>query len=237
MNNTRSQATVLFFGRYDCDATKKALMHLQSLGCQITYIESKFRDEELPKDIENWHGDFIFCFRSLFILPKSLIDRAKIGAINFHPGPVEYPGSGCLNFALYDNVNEYGVTAHIMSEKVDSGPILECRRFPVFPIDSVDTLLTKTHNELISLFLDLVSDLIDGGRDFLTRKLESSKAERWRIKATKMEDLEKLKKVPIDVSRKELERIIRATYTEKYPPYIELFGYRFFLKSPKSIAD
>ena len=45
-------------------------------------------------------------------------------AINFHPGPPEFRGIGCANFALLKNSKYYGSTAHVMEAKVDSGPIL-----------------------------------------------------------------------------------------------------------------
>lgn len=223
---------VLFFGRSGCAATEKALTHLKSLGCEITFVRSESRGESLPKEIEKWVGDFIFCFRSLFVLPKFLIDQAKIAAINFHPGPVEYPGSGCINFALYDDVKEYGVTAHIMNEKVDNGAILECRRFPVLTSDSVDSLLSRTHLELTDLFLDVVTDLILDGKIALDKKVNLSIHEKWRGAATRFADFEMLQKVPVDVSEEELKKIIRATYTEKFPPYIFLHGFKFILKSP-----
>ena len=36
----------------------------------------------------------------------------------------KYPGSGCINWALYDNAEDFGVTAHLMT-KVDDGPIIK----------------------------------------------------------------------------------------------------------------
>jgi methionyl-tRNA formyltransferase len=224
--------SVLFLGRSDCDATQKCLTHLKALGCQIKFVPSIARGEGLPEDIGCWHGDYIFCFRSLLVLPTWLIAKAKIAAINFHPGPVEYPGSGCINFALFDGVKQYGVTAHVMNEKVDNGPVLECRRFPVLPLDSVDTLLARTHLKLVDLFFDVVTDLVIGGKDSLINKINNSSNESWRGAATKIKDLEKLSVVPVDISEDALKRLIKATYTEKFPPYINIFGFRFILNSP-----
>ena len=107
---------VLFFGRHDCQYSQKSLEHIRRLDFDVESILSKNRNEKLPEDIGWWQGDYIICFRSYFLIPKSLLDRAKVAAINFHPGSVEYPGSGCLNWALYDNAEVYGVTAHIMNE-------------------------------------------------------------------------------------------------------------------------
>ncbi len=93
---------ILFFGRAQCEATLKALNFLTRMGFNVSSVFSNYRGEALPEDMSWWTGDYIFCFRSMFILPKSLINKAKIAAINFHPGSPEYPGSGCLNYALYE---------------------------------------------------------------------------------------------------------------------------------------
>ena len=82
-----------------------------------------------------------------------MLDRAKVAAINFHPGSVEYPGSGCLNWALYDNAEVYGVTAHIINEKIDNGAIIEWRRFPILKQDNVKTLLARAHSKTYDLIL------------------------------------------------------------------------------------
>jgi len=104
------------------------------------------------------------------------------------------------------------------------------------PTDSVDTLLERTHVKLLDLFFDVVTDLVLGGKDVLDEKVEASSGERWRGEATKMKDFEKLKVIPLDIAEEELERRIRATYTEKFPPSIKLHSYEFVLKSPCKTA-
>jgi hypothetical protein len=231
-NASKNSVRVLFFGRSGCDATEKALTLLKALGCEVYFVKSKGRGEGLPEDVRCWDGEYIFCFRSLFVLPKFLLDKATVAAVNFHPAPVEYPGSGCLNFALYDNAKQYGVTAHVMNEKVDNGAILACHRFPILPTDTVDTLLERTHLKLLNLFFDVVTDLVLGGKDALDKKIVSSVGEKWRGEATRMKDLERLQVIPVGISEIEIEKVIRATYTENFPPYIRLHGYDFVLKSP-----
>lgn len=202
------------------------------LGFDVVFVESQGRGESLPDHVRDWHGDYILCFRSLFVLPGWLIDRARVAAINFHPAPVEYPGSGCLNFALYDNASHYGVTAHIMNEKVDNGAIIECRRFPIVPNDTVDSLLARTHAKLLDLFFDLVTDLALDGEEALAGKLCDAAGEKWSGEARRMRDFEKLKVIPPDVTEAELVRLIRATYTERFPPVVRMHGFDFVLKSP-----
>ena len=229
-NPTRNNARVLFFGRADCSGTKAIHRKLKSLGFKVTYIESKSRGEKLSPETLSWTGEYILSFRSLFILPKSLIQRAFVAAINFHPAPPEYPGSGCTNYALYDMAQVYGVTAHIINEKVDNGTILEVRRFNINPTDNLKSVLKRTHEQLLVLCLDFIGSIHLLGKKFIEEKISTSKHERWNGQAKLIGQLDTLKTVPLDVSKEELERIIRATYLEEFPPKIKLHGFNFYLR-------
>ena len=77
-----------------------------------------------------------------WIVPAPLLARAVL-ALNFHPGPPEYPGYGCNNFAIYEGAREYGVTCHHMAPRVDTGAIVEVLRFPVLDSDNAGTLLAR----------------------------------------------------------------------------------------------
>ena len=221
---------ILFFGKHNCHYSQRAFEHLHRLGFEVDAVWSRSRSEPMPDDIGTWRGDYILCFRSYFILRKSLLERASIAAINFHPAPTEYPGSGCINWALYDNAEHYGVTAHIMNEEIDNGAIIECRRFPILPRDNVSTLLAKAHQEASDLLIDISTGLKLEGEIYLKKKLEESKTERWHGQARKMKEIDDLQNVSLACTKEELEKIIRATYTPDFPPVIDLHGYKFVLK-------
>ena len=186
-----SPLKVLFFGREGCKWSEKIYTTMKdNPNFSTIYIESKGRNENFPEEVQLWEGDYILCFRSLFILPKSILDKAKIAAINFHPGPPEYPGSGCINFALYEGVLEYGVTAHLMNEKVDNGSILQVNRFPILKKDDLVSLLQKTHQALWDLCSDfLLSIDSSDGKSFISEMVENCKHENWKGKPRKIKDL------------------------------------------------
>ena len=221
---------MLFFGRGNHEQSSMALRHLIELGFDVTFVESQARGEKLPNELDAWEGEYILCFRSYFIIPKRILDHASVAAINIYPAPVEYPGTGCANFALYDQAPQYGVTAHLMTEKVDAGPVLECRRFPVLSSDTVTSLLERTHQICLELFLDVTANLAKSGPEYIVALLKKSAHEKWRGDARKIGDLEKLQTVPLDVSKDELERIIRATHTDLFPTRLVLHGHEFHLK-------
>lgn len=220
---------VLFFGRKNCLYTKKALSVLDNLNFNYTFIESSQRGEKVSKKALDWQGDYIFCFRSLFIVPEEIIKNAKIAAINFHPGPPEYPGSGCINFALFEESRNFGVTAHLMNKKIDSGKILSLKRFPILKSDDISTLLKKTHKELFLLFKKIINNLDIDGQNFIKESLYKNRNESWSGKSRKIEELDKVQKINMNITKSELEKIIMATHLKEFPLKIILHGYEFNL--------
>ena len=74
-----------------------------------------------------------------------MLNRVKVAAINFHPGPNNYRGSfGGLNFALLNNEKQFGVTAHLINENIDDGEIIECRKFNIYKSDCLDSLMKNS---------------------------------------------------------------------------------------------
>lgn len=220
---------VLFFGRDGCKHSEEVLNRLKDSGFDVTHIVSKQRGEELPVDALTWEGNYIICFRSLFILPKELLERASITAINFHPGPPEYPGSGCINFALLDGVTTYGVTAHEMNEKVDNGEIFAVERFEVEKKDSLMNVLSKTHEALFSLAIKFVDLIAVHGEKFHLMLPQNSKSEFWRGEARKISELDALQIINPSINKEELENAIRAIHSPSFPLLLELHGYKFAL--------
>jgi hypothetical protein len=70
----------------------------------------------------------LIAFVTPVIVPKSILEQIGYGAVNFHPGPPSYPGWAPAHFALYDQADEFGATAHLMVEKVDAGADHRSRR-------------------------------------------------------------------------------------------------------------
>jgi methionyl-tRNA formyltransferase len=218
----------LYFGRFGCPRSEAALAHLKVLGFQTQVVISQEPGAALPAWVHDWRGDWIFCFRSYYILPKSVIDAAAQAAINFHPAPSDFRGRGCLNFALYENSPQYGVTAHVIKAKVDTGAILRCDRFPILPGDGVDSLLQRTHHYLLSAFYDIVDGIASEGRAYVDALLESCD-ESWTGPLYKLSQLNDLQVLDGGESAEEMVRVIRATHTTAFPTQLALHGQLFEL--------
>ena len=215
---------ILFLGKKDDAYTLKALEHLRSLFSDITSCLGVW-GQELPKEASDWSGDIIISYLSRWVLPQYLLDRAKDMAINFHPATPNYPGIGCVNFALYECANVYGVTCHHMNKQVDTGNIIKVERFQVYPSDSVDTLLTRTYDHQLCLFYSIIGSIYSG--DPLPESEEA-----WTRKPFSRKEFNKLSVIVQDMDASEIKKRIRATLFGEYKPSIMVSGYSFELKSP-----
>jgi methionyl-tRNA formyltransferase len=185
-----------------------------------TFLIGK-RGDRFPKEYMQWQGEYIISYLSPWIVPEFLLKSAKIASINFHPGPPEYPGIGCTNFAIYNQEPEFGVTCHHMAAKVDTGKIIAVRRFPLFESDSVFSLTQRCYAYILSLFYDIISEIILG-------KPLPSADETWQRKPYTRAELNALCKTLPDMPIEEIKRRVKATTFPGMPgPYIEIEGVKF----------
>lgn len=73
----------------------------------------------------------VISFLTDVLVPGHVLARLSVEPINIHPGPPELPGAHPEVFAIWNDARQFGVTAHVMTAKVDAGDILYCRRFDI----------------------------------------------------------------------------------------------------------
>ncbi|HWT14101.1 MAG TPA: formyltransferase family protein [Allosphingosinicella sp.] len=154
-------------------------------------------------------ADTLVSFLSPWIVRQEDLERVAV-AINFHPASVDYPGIGCYNFALYDGAAEFGAVCHHMLAKVDTGLIVDERRFPLLPEDSVETLKLRTMETMVAMFRDLIA-LIARGEPLPLAGVH------WTRRPYTRKQLHALKVITPDMDEAEVERRVRAVTYPGYP--------------------
>lgn len=207
--NKQPNLRILFIGKagdfFSRQAADFVLAHYPS--AKIIYSE---RQEPFPQELFNWKGDLIISYLSQWIIPQSLLQNASLAALNFHPGPPEYPGIGCTNFAVYNKADEFGVTCHHMASKVDTGDIVAVKRFPVFETDTVYSITQQCYSHILNMFYNIFSLIMHG------ENIPSSK-EAWMRKPYLRKELDDLCRLTPDMDLKEIELRIKATnYTQPW---------------------
>ena len=228
--NNLKDKKVLFFGNHNCKNSKKALKILEISGCIVTPILGKKRDETLPNKVLNWSGDYIFSYRCYWLIPKKVIAKAKFLAINFHPGPPLFPGSGSYCWAIYKSSKEYGITIHMMNENFDSGKILEVYRFPIFEGMKVSQLIEITYKFSLDCFEKYINLLKSKSNDEILYLKKSISKYKWLDKPKKLADLDEMRQVNANMSIDEIKQRINAFHFDDYPIYLDFHGYKFKLR-------
>lgn len=218
-------------GKKSCKVLLLCKEGKESAEIAIDYLSQVLGDElmvfkgsvgtPLPAELDQIEFDCLVSYLSPWIIPEHLLEKAGKAAINFHPAPPEYPGIGCFNFALYDDVDVYGATCHHMAPAVDSGDVIDVARFKVFSTDSVLSLSQKTYAHMLALFFNVIDSLLQG------EELPIS-SEKWTRKPYTRKELEELCRITPVMSESELRRRIRATTYPGMPgPRMYLHGYTF----------
>lgn len=213
--------SVLFIGKKNdpyCEQAGKFLLN------NFSNLEMVFgaRGDPFPEEYKLWQGDFIISYLSPWIINETLLQRAG-QSINLHPGPPEYPGIGCTNFAIYNGEKTFGVTCHHMLPRVDTGPIIAVRRFPLFQSDTVYSLTQRCYAHILVLFYEIMGGIILG------EELPEA-GEHWKRKPYRRSELNALCEISPDMPEDEIRRRVRATTFPGMPgPFVRVGGYRFIL--------
>ncbi|TNF63177.1 MAG: LLM class flavin-dependent oxidoreductase, partial [Rhodobacteraceae bacterium] len=107
--------------------------------------------------------DWVLSIANLRILPADVLSLGRVGALNFHDGPLPaYAGLNAPNWALMAGETEYGITWHLMTPGVDRGDILAQPRFPIPPGETALSLNARCYAAALDSFEALVPDLAAG---------------------------------------------------------------------------
>ncbi|SFQ59185.1 methionyl-tRNA formyltransferase [Amycolatopsis arida] len=121
-------------------------------------------DEELMSRLKEADPDLIVANNWRTWIPPEIFRLPRHGTLNVHDSLLPaYAGFSPLIWALINGEREVGVTAHLMDDELDAGPIVLQRAVPVGPRDTSTDLFHKT----VALIEPAVSEsleLIASGR-------------------------------------------------------------------------
>jgi methionyl-tRNA formyltransferase len=165
----------------------------------------------------------LVAFVTPVIVPPAILAQLGYGAFNFHPGPPGYPGWAPAHFALYDQAKEFGVTAHMMIDEVDAGPIVAVEAFPVPADIPVLGLEGMAYARLAALFWRMAKQLASDV------ELPPALPVKWGKKKFYRSTYRAMCEIPIDIPKWELERRIRIFGGNHFgiSPTINLHGVEF----------
>ena len=119
---------------------------------------STLKSDKLHNQLSVLNPD-VFVVVAFQILPKSLIDLPKFGALNLHASLLpKYRGAGPIQWSLMNGDKISGITVFQIMPSVDTGDILLQEKMDILPNDNMLTLGTR----LSTIGANLVVNALDG---------------------------------------------------------------------------
>lgn len=110
--------------------------------------------------------DLILSVNYLFIIEKDLFSLASI-ACNIHGSLLpKYRGRTPHVWAIINNENKAGITAHLIDEGCDTGDIIRQVEVPISDSDTGADILWKYNQEYLPLVDSVLADFRNGSLDF-----------------------------------------------------------------------
>ena len=189
---------------------------------KIIKVNSKSKIQKILDS--NLKFDFIIIYRSRVILKKKHLEKGIYGSINFHPATHKYPGMGGINYAIYNKNSSFGVTCHLINEKIDNGKILNVKNFRLNKKDDLEKNLKKIYAFQYLQAKWLVKNITKNKNFALNfkSKFRWAKVYYSKRKLDKFYNLnfEEIKKKKINV-----KLYLRATIYKNFLPYIARKNY------------
>jgi methionyl-tRNA formyltransferase len=163
----------------------------------------KVREETFRKKIKALQPDLLVVVAYGQILPKSLLEIPKHGAINVHASLLpKYRGAAPIPWAILKGERVTGVTTMMMDEGMDTGDILLQAEIPVGEGETSQTL----HDRLALLGAQLLSETVKGMKARNVHPIPQDHSKATYAPSLKKED----GKIDWSKGAKEIDRQVRA---------------------------
>jgi len=196
----------------------------QNPALKITHVET--RDDLVLACHPQRPGLRLIAFCTSVVVPGNALAGFDALAYNFHPGPPAYPGRHPASFAIYEGASQFGVTAHEMAPRVDSGAIVGMELFDMPPVPRLSQLEGLSFEAAVRLFQRLGPHLATS-----SAPLPRTDA-RWSGRASRQRDFDAMCALTPDIDAAEFDRRLRA-FADGLDGtlYLTLHGRRFRIAS------
>ncbi len=127
------------------------------------YQPTTFKDDAVYEELKALKPDVIAVVAYGKILPQRILDIARLGCVNIHASVLpELRGSGPVQWAILNGMDETGVTAMYMSAEMDAGDIIEIRKTPIEPYENAQSLLDRLAQIGAELLCDTLRAMENG---------------------------------------------------------------------------
>jgi methionyl-tRNA formyltransferase len=141
---------------------------------QIPLFKGNPRNGKLRQFLDNCPVDLIFSINYVFLIERDVLQVVR-HAINFHGSLLpKYRGRTPHVWAIINNEKVTGVTAHLIDEECDTGPVIMQREIEIGDADTGGDLLKKFTIIYPEILREIYADALKGNLQF--RHQDTSRA-------------------------------------------------------------
>ena len=119
--------------------------------------------KEIINELRDIAPDVILSVSASQIFKKEVLDIPKWGCINIHSARLpKYRGMMPNFWAMYHGDATAGITIHTMDEKIDRGKIILQTEIPIYPEESLDSLIRRSKRVAADLAIQALEQIRDG---------------------------------------------------------------------------
>lgn len=182
----------------------------------LTVVPIREEKKVLDHDI-----DYLISIYYPNILSKELLDHPTKTSLNLHQAELpRFRGSNVFTHAILnardDDYWKYGTTFHIMTKKVDSGPIIDRRFVSIEETDTARSLYEKIRPESAILFKNHLSHLVDRTITELATPQSEFEGPRYYYPKSSIDELDEISLEDLKTDSVEMYDRIRAL---DFPPH------------------
>jgi len=164
-------------------AVKPSPIHARAVELGIEVHTPPRLDAEARTILEEIRPEFLIVVAYGLILPAAVLAAARVAAINGHASLLpRWRGAAPIHRAIAAGDKVTGVTAMVMEEGLDTGPMLLARQIPVRPDDTTGLL----HDRLARLTADTLAETLERMDELVPLAQDPSKVT-WAEKITPAE--------------------------------------------------
>lgn len=170
-----------------------------------------------PDDIGQ-PDDYYFHYSGYQKISGEFLNLFGQRALNLHPAPPWYRGSGGLNLAIYHGEKKFGLTLHHLSPAYDDGRIVKLYDVELHADENIMSASLRINNLRVQIFEQIILDLYDSKSDVNT-VIAPTDAIEWEGRLHKISEIDELATVNLDneISFEDLSSRIKAFATQDFP--------------------
>lgn len=143
-------------------AMSEVKTYAQSVGLPV-YQPTTFKDDAVVEELRSLKPDLILVVAYGKILPQRVLDIPPLGCVNIHASILPaLRGSGPVQWAILNGLDETGLTAMYMAAEMDAGDMIEVRKTPIDPMETSEELMGRLAVIGAGLLSDTVRHIADG---------------------------------------------------------------------------